>query len=229
MATTIPTNTIKMVVALQQKQSLVILTPYPNSNLQCCTIFNQLLLLNSIALSTYYTNFSFCLSSNVCINYFFWKNHVRKKVKCFCCDNDDILRDIEIIKHFKLCDYWYCSECIIQTDDNLNTLQQIKECTEFETRWIVQIYSNDDKQWKSAKIKSIQLKQPQEANSGIAEFEHNQMDIVYFENDKADTLIFEEDSDFILRFVTNSKADKMCKVFLVCFLFFSFFSLNASA
>ncbi len=177
------------------------------------------------------------------MHYFFIQNHVRKKVKCFCCDNDDILRDFEIIKHFKLCDYWYCNKCMVENDDILCTLNRINDCNDFENKWIVQVYWNNEKQWKSAKIISIHIKNAnnkqngnkmdiededddEEEDDNDIDLDHNQITIIYLENEMEDTINI-DDNDMILRFVTNTNQEKPCKI-LVCYKYIKHLNIKTN-
>lgn len=126
-------------------------------------------------------------------------------MKCSCCGDDDILRDRDIIKQFKSCDHWYCNKCIVYTDnkdkekDNvLSIVKQVNETLNFEHYWILQLFWDNENQWKSAKIQSID--------------NMKEITITYLENEMEDTINIDE-NEMILRFITNpSKPRKKCKI-----------------
>ena len=115
------------------------------------------------------------------------------------------MRDRDIIKQFKSCDYWYCNKCIVYTDNNdgekddiLSVVKQIYETSNFEYYWIIQLFWDNENQWKSAKIQSID--------------NMKEITITYLENEMEDTINI-DDNDMILRFITNSsKPRKKCKI-----------------
>ena len=146
-------------------------------------------------------------------------------MKCFCCGNDDILRDKEKMKQFQLCDYWYCQQCIIdQQEDILNILNEINESDQnMNNHWIVQVYWNNEEQWKSAKILSVDLKNndknmEMEEGDDIEQNENNQITIIYLENEMED-IINIDDKDMILRFIANRIETKPCTILVCCTLF----------